>query len=340
MPARWCAARRAGCRCWRWPAAPTSTKVTISGPSRSRHACLGRLGVKTLVLTNAAGGINTSFSPGALMVIDDHINLMGSNPLVGPNEDRFGVRFPDMTAVYAPRLRAIADDAAQRGGGRPPRTASTSPSHGPSYETPAEIRYLRDDRRRRRRHVHRARGDRRPAHGHRRAGHLVHHQHGRRRPAAAAASRRGDGDGAARARRVHRAAGGHRCPSSDRLVAAARRARERAVAPYSRFKVGAALETVDGDIITGCNVENATYGLTICAERVAMFKALSGGHRPFHRVAVVADTASADAAVRRLPPDSLGVRRRPRGRPRQPAAARPAGSSWRTCCRCPSTDGC
>jgi cytidine deaminase len=78
--------------------------------------------------------------------------------------------------------------------------------------------------------------------------------------------------------------------SSDRLVAAARHAREHAVATFSGFKVGAALETVDGVIITGCNVENATYGLTICAERVAMFKALSEGYREFARVAIVADT--------------------------------------------------
>jgi cytidine deaminase len=76
----------------------------------------------------------------------------------------------------------------------------------------------------------------------------------------------------------------------DRLVAAARAARENAVAGFSHFKVGAALETPDGTIITGCNVENATYGLTVCAERVAMFKALSEGHRTFTRVAVVADT--------------------------------------------------
>jgi cytidine deaminase len=73
-------------------------------------------------------------------------------------------------------------------------------------------------------------------------------------------------------------------------VAAAREARERAWAPYSRFKVGAALETADGAIITGCNVENASYGLTICAERVAMFKAIAEGHRQFVRIAVVADT--------------------------------------------------
>ena len=75
-----------------------------------------------------------------------------------------------------------------------------------------------------------------------------------------------------------------------KLVAAARRARRHARADYSHFKVGAALETADGTIITGCNIENATYGLTLCAERVAMFKALSEGHRTFRRVAVVADT--------------------------------------------------
>jgi cytidine deaminase len=75
------------------------------------------------------------------------------------------------------------------------------------------------------------------------------------------------------------------------LIAAARRARRRARAAYSGFKVGAALQTSTGAIITGCNIENATYGLTICAERVAMFKALSEGHRRFTRVVVVADTA-------------------------------------------------
>jgi cytidine deaminase len=81
-------------------------------------------------------------------------------------------------------------------------------------------------------------------------------------------------------------------PASDPLVEAARAARAHAVADYSGFRVGAALETADGRIISGCNIENATYGLTLCAERVAMFKALSEGHRTFRRVAVVADTAT------------------------------------------------
>jgi cytidine deaminase len=77
---------------------------------------------------------------------------------------------------------------------------------------------------------------------------------------------------------------------ANKLLEAARAVRLNAYASFSKFKVGAALETVDGQIITGCNVENATYGLTICAERVAMFKAISEGHRHFVRVAVVADT--------------------------------------------------
>jgi purine-nucleoside phosphorylase len=103
---------------------------------------LGRLGVKTLVLTNAAGGINISFRPGTLMVIDDHINLLGSNPLLGPNDDRFGVRFPDMTEVYSRRLRDIADIAARARGVNIAHGVYVA-LHGPSYETPAEIRFLR-----------------------------------------------------------------------------------------------------------------------------------------------------------------------------------------------------
>jgi cytidine deaminase len=105
----------------------------------------------------------------------------------------------------------------------------------------------------------------------------------------------GGGDAAAPERRaVDRRKAVRRAPGSGvarvDLLATARRAREFAHATFSKFKVGAALETSDGSVITGCNVENATYGLTICAERVAMFKALSDGHREFVRIAVVADT--------------------------------------------------
>ncbi len=103
---------------------------------------LGLLGVRTLILTNAAGGINLGFKPGTLMVIDDHLNLMGSNPLVGPNDDRFGPRFPDMTEAYSKRLRRIADEAAEARGIAIAHGVYAA-LHGPSYETPAEIRFLR-----------------------------------------------------------------------------------------------------------------------------------------------------------------------------------------------------
>ncbi len=105
------------------------------------------------ILTNAAGGINTGFAQGALMVIDDHINLLGSNPLIGPNDERFGPRFPDMTEVYSRRLRGIADEAARARGVAVSHGVYVA-VHGPSYETPAEIRAFRTHRRRRRRHVH------------------------------------------------------------------------------------------------------------------------------------------------------------------------------------------
>jgi purine-nucleoside phosphorylase len=101
-----------------------------------------RIGVRRLILTNAAGGINTGFAQGALMIIDDHINMLGSNPLIGMNDDRFGTRFPDMSEVYSARLRRIADDAA-RAKGVPVSHGIYIAVHGPSYETPAEIRFFR-----------------------------------------------------------------------------------------------------------------------------------------------------------------------------------------------------
>jgi purine-nucleoside phosphorylase len=103
---------------------------------------MGRLGVQRLVLTNAAGGINTSFSQGVLMIIDDHINLLGSNPLLGPNDERFGARFPDMSEVYSTRLRGIAD-AVARDRNIPVTHGVYVATTGPSYETPAEIRFFR-----------------------------------------------------------------------------------------------------------------------------------------------------------------------------------------------------
>jgi purine-nucleoside phosphorylase len=103
---------------------------------------LGAMGVKVLVLTNAAGGINTRFAAGRLMVIDDHINLQGTNPLVGPTDLRAGRRFPDMSEVYSRRLRGLAD-AAARALGLPLEHGVYIGVLGPSYETPAEIRAFR-----------------------------------------------------------------------------------------------------------------------------------------------------------------------------------------------------
>ena len=103
---------------------------------------LGRLGVKQVILTNAAGGISPNCARGALMVIDDHINFMGQNPLVGANDERFGLRFPDMTYVYSPRLRGLADETAKTIG-VPVQHGVYIAVLGPSYETPAEIRAFR-----------------------------------------------------------------------------------------------------------------------------------------------------------------------------------------------------
>jgi len=103
---------------------------------------LAKLGVRTFVFTNAAGGINPAYSRGALVLIKDHINLQGSNPLVGPNDDALGPRFPDMTEAYAPELRRIAHEVAA-GLGIALAEGVYAAMLGPSYETPAEIRYLR-----------------------------------------------------------------------------------------------------------------------------------------------------------------------------------------------------
>jgi purine-nucleoside phosphorylase len=101
------------------------------------------LGIKTLVLTNAAGGINVELTQGALMVISDHVNLMGDNPLRGPNDERFGPRFPDMTGVYSPALQELVVEEAKAVGTEVRRGIYGGLS-GPSYETPAEIVLLRN----------------------------------------------------------------------------------------------------------------------------------------------------------------------------------------------------
>jgi len=102
----------------------------------------GRMGVRAVVITNAAGGINLKYQQGALVLIKDHINLQGVNPLVGPNDDRFGLRFPDMTQCYWKRYVQIAQEEASSIG-IALEDGVYAGLLGPSYETPAEIRYLR-----------------------------------------------------------------------------------------------------------------------------------------------------------------------------------------------------
>jgi purine-nucleoside phosphorylase len=99
------------------------------------------LGAHSLIVTNAAGGIRTSFTPGDLMMINDHINLMGDNPLIGPNDDRLGVRFPPMSAAYDREYRHLAHQVARQEG-ITLREGIYCALTGPNYETPAEVRYL------------------------------------------------------------------------------------------------------------------------------------------------------------------------------------------------------
>jgi purine-nucleoside phosphorylase len=103
---------------------------------------LGRMGIRAAVLTNAAGGINLDLKQGALVVLRDHINLQGANPLAGPNDERFGPRFPDMTEAYWKPYRVAALEEARRLG-LEVQEGVYAAMHGPSYETPAEIRFLR-----------------------------------------------------------------------------------------------------------------------------------------------------------------------------------------------------
>jgi purine-nucleoside phosphorylase len=102
----------------------------------------GRMGIRAVILTNAAGGINLTYSQGALVLLRDHINLQGTNPLVGANDDRFGVRFPDMSRAYDREYGTIAREEAAKLN-IPLHEGVYAALLGPSYETPAEIEYLR-----------------------------------------------------------------------------------------------------------------------------------------------------------------------------------------------------
>jgi purine-nucleoside phosphorylase len=103
---------------------------------------LWNLGIQSVVLTNAAGGVNASYNPGQLVLISDHINLLGQNPLTGPNDESLGPRFPDMSEAYSKRYREIAREAG-KAMGLDLAEGVYAALPGPSYETPAEIRYLR-----------------------------------------------------------------------------------------------------------------------------------------------------------------------------------------------------
>jgi purine-nucleoside phosphorylase len=130
-----------------YPVATMQGRVHLyEGHSASKAAfpmrVFGRMGVRAAILTNAAGGINLDYSQGGLVVIRDHINLMGQNPLVGHEDERFGPRFIDMTEAYSKAYRKIALEAAAELGIQMPEGVYAA-LLGPSYETPAEIRYLR-----------------------------------------------------------------------------------------------------------------------------------------------------------------------------------------------------
>ncbi len=259
---------------------------------------LGKLGAKHLVVTNAAGGIGMHLTEGCLVLITDHINLQGQSPLTGPNDPTLGPRFPDMTEAYSVRARDIAHRLYpdfQEG------VYAALP--GPSYETPAEIRYLRTigaDL------IGMSTVPEVIAANHMgievlgiscvtnlaagMSGKKLNHEE------VLAIGERVRGSLVYFLKAVIPAVGQAVPPDSshgasrDPLLEAATKARENAHAPYSHFKVGAAIVDSEGRVHTGCNVENATYGLTICAERVAIVKAVSEGAKGFHRIAVVADT--------------------------------------------------
>lgn len=111
---------------------------TVTFPIRVMKA----LGIRGLLVTNAAGGVNTSYEPGELMLIADHLNMTGTNPLIGPNQNELGVRFPDMSEAYSKRLRAVAKEIASAQGLKLQEGVYAG-LLGPTYETPAEIRMLR-----------------------------------------------------------------------------------------------------------------------------------------------------------------------------------------------------
>ena len=281
--AGWCSATRAARACvamqGRVHMYEGHSAATVAFPAR----VLVALGAKVIIVTNAAGGLNPSWTPGTLMLIRDHIDMLRDHALRGPNDDRLGPRFPDMTRAYAPELRAlvkqVAADAASRS-----RRASTSRCRARRYETPAEVQHAADARRRRDRHVDRARGRRRPPHGRARDRHLVHHEPGRRHHRRSALSHDEVTETATRvradvrdaARRHPRGARSRTGSWEPRMTRKRDELIARATAPR-HAGLRAVLEVpgrrgccMSGEMFEGANVENASYGLRVCAERNAV----------------------------------------------------------------------
>ena len=329
-PAGWWSARSGTRRSRRWPGRCHVYEGHDLQTVTFAVRVLGLLGVKTLILTNAAGGINTGFSQGALMVIDDHINLIGGNPLVGDNDERFGARFPDMTEVYSPRLRRLADEAGRRRAGRC-RTASTrrcsgratrrrprSAICGRSAPTPSACRPCR------RRSSRGTWGSRCSA--------------SRASPTwppaccRSRSTRRGDGDRAPGPRPVHRAAGGDHWPALSsrsrrrpvepsatraRLPLRSSRRRERhGSMPSRRFpdsRSAPRSKTADGTVDHRLQHRERHLRPDDLRRAGGDVQGAVGGAPPVHPDRDRRRHRRADAAVRRVPPDSVGVRRRPRG---------------------------
>ena len=176
MPASSSAACCKACRWWRWKAASTPTKAIRSGRSLFRSASCGPSGAELLVVSNACGGMNPHYSQGDIVVIDDHINLMGDNPLSGQNDDALGPRFPDMSRPYDPVLIRRALEIARRENFVAHRGVYVARDR-PEPRNPRRIPLPPHDRRRRGRHVHRARGDRGGSRRHAGLGPVDRHRH-------------------------------------------------------------------------------------------------------------------------------------------------------------------